>query len=134
MATSELGLVLDGNRTDVDFQVYLDVNNRVFLKPVQSGDSVVVYGNTPITDLTSIDVAPASGYPRNGVEMVPGWGYVFQMIPGDGYYRYGALRVTHASKDYVIFDWSYQTDPGNPELQVGAGVDTYLGGVTVVQK
>ena len=31
--------------------------------------------------------------------------------------HYGALRVTHVSKDYVIFDWAYQSDPGNPELK-----------------
>jgi hypothetical protein len=24
--------------------------------------------------------------------------------------------VTNVSKDYVIVDWSYQTDPGNPML------------------
>jgi hypothetical protein len=29
--------------------------------------------------------------------------------------------VTHASRQYVIFDFSVQTDPGNPELVVMGG-------------
>ncbi len=36
--------------------------------------------------------------------------------------RFGAIRVTHVGREYIIFDWSYQTDPGNPELSVGAGI------------
>jgi hypothetical protein len=55
---------------------------------------------------------------------VPGYGYVFQMSGGDGFARYGAVRVTHASADYMIFDWSYQTDPGNPELSLRGGLPT----------
>jgi hypothetical protein len=112
----ELGIVTGGNRPDIDFQVYVDVNNRVYLKPIRSGTSVAIYGNGPIADLTSIDVAPTSGYSTSAVEAVPGWGYVFQMSAADPYARFGGLRVTYASKNYVIFDWSYQTDPGNPEL------------------
>ena len=26
--------------------------------------------------------------------------------------------MTHVGRDYLIFDWSFQTDPGNPELQL----------------
>jgi len=47
--------------------------------------------------------------------------------------RYGALRVTHVGRDYVIFDWSFQTDPGNPELQIRAGQSTSLATGTVVR-
>jgi hypothetical protein len=32
---------------------------------------------------------------------------------------YGAIRVTAVGPNYIIFDWSYQTDPGNPELVPG---------------
>jgi len=49
------------------------------------------------------------------IQAVPGYGYVFQRNEG-GAYHYGALRVTAVSRQYVIFDWSVQTDPGNPEL------------------
>ena len=29
----------------------------------------------------------------------------------------GAVRITHTAPDYVILDWAYQTDWGNPELK-----------------
>jgi hypothetical protein len=40
------------------------------------------------------------------------------MDGGDGFLRYGAVRVTHVGQTFLIFDWAYQTDPGNPELLV----------------
>jgi hypothetical protein len=46
---------------------------------------------------------------------------VFEMDGGDGFARFGALRVTHAGKNFIIVDWSFQTDPGNIELLVGRG-------------
>ena len=76
-------------------------------------------------------MAPVSGFSATAIEAVPGWGYVFKMSASDGFARFGAVRITHASKDYVIFDWSYQTDPGNPELSVGAGVKSFEGGMTI---
>jgi hypothetical protein len=51
------------------------------------------------------------------IQAVPGYGYVFQRLEG-GQYHYAALRVTAVSHQYVIVDWSVQTDPGNPELVV----------------
>ena len=59
------------------------------------------------------------------IQAVPGYGYVFQIIEGSTLH-YGALRMTHVGRDYVIFDWSFQTDVGNPELQVRAGLMTSL--------
>ncbi len=49
---------------------------------------------------------------------LPGRGYVFQITEPtvDAFFRYGALKVIALGPEYVIFDWSYQTDPGNPEL------------------
>jgi len=66
--------------------------------------------------LTSIDYAPDGGYSAAAVQALPGYGYVFQMTESDGYYRYGAIRVAAVGANYVIVDWAYQTDPGNPEL------------------
>ena len=59
------------------------------------------------------------------IQAVPGYGYVFQIIEGSTL-RYGALRMTHVGRDYLIFDWSFQTDIGNPELQMRAGLTTSL--------
>ncbi len=124
--TSELGLVVDGHGSSVDFWVYRDpTDSTLWLVPGFSGTSIQLYSTSPIADLTSIDFAPASGYSRNMIQAVPGYGYVFQIIEGSTL-RYGALRMTHVGRDYLIFDWSFQTDIGNPELQMRAGLTTSL--------
>ena len=124
--SSELGLVQDGNRTDIDFWVYRDsTDSSLWLVPEFSGTQMRLYSTTPLADLTSIDFAPASGYSRNMIQAVPGYGYVFQIVEGSTL-RYGALRVTHVGRDYLIFDWSFQTDQGNPELQIRAGQSTAM--------
>ena len=111
----ELGVVMSGTSPSADFQVVR--NAGVFsLQPVRTGTTAQVYGAVPVDGLTSIDYAPAGGYAAAAVQAKPGWGYVFQMSGGDAYYRYGALRVAAVGTDYVIVDWAYQTDPGNPEL------------------
>jgi len=112
----ELGLVQAGNRTDIDFWVHLQASDStLWIVPEFAGDSMQLYSTQPIADLTSIDFAPAGGYTRNMYQAVPGYGYVFQRNEA-GAYHYAALRVTAVSRQYVIFDWSVQTDPGNPEL------------------
>ena len=105
----------DGNRTDIDFWVHRASDSTLWIVPEFAGDSMQVYGTQPVADLTSIDFAPAVGYTRNMYQAVPGYGYVFQRNEA-GAYHYAALRVTAVSRQYVIFDWSVQTDPGNPEL------------------
>ena len=123
---SELGLVQDGNLTNIDFWIYQDpTDSTLWIVPEYSGTQIRLYGNSPVADLTDIDFAPASGYSRNMIQAVPGYGYVFQIVEGTTL-RYGALRVTHVGRDYLIFDWSFQTDPGNPELQIRAGQSTAM--------
>ena len=71
----------------------------------------------PYCEKWVLSVTPSTDARRySAAEAVPGWGYVFQMNGGDGFARYGAVRVTHVGQDYLILDWAYQTDPGNPEL------------------
>jgi hypothetical protein len=130
----ELGIVRDGSGSDIDFRVERDPNGDFFLVPVRSGTEVAQYGTGPIADLTSIDIAPTAGYSPLAVQAVPQFGYVFQMTAGDPYLRFGAIRVTHVGRDYLIFDWSYQTDPGNPELSVGAGIKTAGGSGKIVNR
>ncbi len=113
----ELGLVGAGASGTMDFFVSRDTTG-IYLVPERTGVTMQVYGTTPIADLTDIDIAPAGGYSRNAFQAVPMWGYVFQMNDGTGFYKYGGVRVTAVGSDYVIFDWSYQTDPGNPELLI----------------
>jgi len=118
---NEIGVVGLGSSPSEDFSVERDSSEALFITPVRAGTKVALYGNAPVTDLTSIDAAPVNGFGRAGLEALPGWGYVFEMDGGDGFARFGALRVTHAGKTFIIVDWSFQTDPGNIELLVGRG-------------
>ena len=123
---TELGLIQDGSRTDIDFWVYRDpTDSTLWLVPEFSGTRLRLYASTPIGDLTDIDFAPAGGYSRNMIQAAPGFGYVFEIVEGNTL-RYGALRVTHVGRDYLIFDWSLQTDPGNPELVIRGNLPTSL--------
>jgi hypothetical protein len=114
-----LGVVTSGTRSDIDFRVERHDDGTLWFALVRHGTRVAVYGDVPVTDLTSIDIAPEHGFFGGAVEALPGFGYVFETVLSDGLH-YGAVRVTHVSHDYVILDWSYQTDPGNPELHRGS--------------
>jgi len=114
------GVVLDGTRTDLDFRIDRHLDGSLWLTPVRSGTRVALYGNAPVADLTSIDLAPLGGYSTGAIEAVPGYGNVFETRL-NGALQYGAVRVTHVSRDYLILDWAYQTDPGNPELDIRSG-------------
>ena len=123
----ELGRVRAGTGSDIDFAVDRDGSGALFLTPVRSGTGVEFYSESPVADLTSIDLAPClpAANPQNclsynptPIEAAPGLGYVFEMDGGDGFLRYGAVRVTHVGQTFLIFDWAFQTDPGNPELLV----------------
>ena len=113
---NEVGLVGSGNALDIDFSVERDPFGTLFLTTVRAGTGVIAYGSIPVEDLTNIDYAPDVNYPAGALSAIPGWGYVFEMDGGDGFARYGAVRVTHVGQDYLILDWAFQTDPGNPEL------------------
>ena len=129
---SELGRVQSGNLTSMDFRVYRDpTDSTLWLVPEFAGTRMQLYSTSPVADLTSIDFAPASGYSRNMIQAVPGYAYVFEIVEGTTLH-YGALRMTHVGRDYLIFDWSFQTDVGNPELQIRAGQSVALSTGTTV--
>jgi hypothetical protein len=116
-SSSQLGQVVAGDRSDIDFRVDHHNDGSIWLSTVRSGTSVVLYSEDPVEDLTSIDVAPIDGFFEGEIEAVPGFAYVFETNLSDGLH-YGAVRVTHTGADYVIIDWAYQTDYGNPELRI----------------
>lgn len=125
---NELGLVRMGSASTNDFFVDRDVSG-VYLTPVRAGTGVEFYDPTlPVEDLTSVDFAiciadsspdGCAPYLTTRIEALPGFGYVFETDGGDGFARYGAVRVTHVGQDFVILDWAFQTDPGNPQLLIG---------------
>ena len=119
---AELGLIRSGHDNSIDFFVDRDSNGDLFLTPLRPGTGVEYADDaSPVEDLTSIDFAPDQSYETSGIQAVPGFGYIFEMDGQDGFKRYGALRVTHVGQDFLIFDWAFQTDPGNPELMVASG-------------
>lgn len=75
---------------------------------------VMQYGVAPVSELTSIDRAPATGY-GDAVRVSAGYGYVFRMQYNDGV-RYAGVRVVHVATDYVLFDFAFQSQSGNGEL------------------
>jgi len=114
----EVGLVTSASSGQADFIVNRDASNHLYLTPASAGTGMQYYQAAPVDALSSIDYAPEGGYGAAPLEAFPGWGYVAQMPGPDGFYRYGAVRVSHVGTDFLILDWSYQTDPGNPELTV----------------
>ena len=119
---SELGLTENGSLTNVDFALHRNnADSTLWIVPVYSGTSMLEYGT--VADLTSIDYAPATGYSRDSLQAFPEDGYVFKIVDASGLH-YGAVRVTHVGRRYLILDWSVQTDPGNPELQLRGGLLT----------
>lgn len=121
-STGAMGQILAGDRTDIDFKLERRADRSVWITPVRSGTRLALYSTSPVEDLTSIDIAPSRDrFSTGAIEAVPGYAYVVETTLSDGLH-YGALRVTHATADYMIFDWAYQSDPGNPELRVGTRV------------
>jgi hypothetical protein len=116
---SELGLLRSGSATGVDFVVDRDGSGDLFLTPVRPGTGVEYYDeHNRVEDLSSIDFAVDRTYRTSGILAIPGYGYVFETDGGDGFKRYGAVRVSHVGQNFLILDWAFQTDPGNPELIV----------------
>lgn len=125
-STGAMGSVVAGDRGDIDFRLERRADGSVWITPVRSGTRLALYSTSPVTDLTSIDVAPERNqFSTAAIEAVPGYAYVVETMLSDGLH-YGAIRVTHTTKDYMIFDWSYQTDPGNPELRIVRRVEAQL--------
>ena len=108
----ELGLV-SASSSGSDFNLQVSGPSLV-ITPVFSGTQVQVVA--PVDQLTDIDFAPASGYSGAGAIAQVRTGYIFQINNGGLFLQYGAIHVSAVGPNYVIFDWSYQTDPGNPEL------------------
>jgi hypothetical protein len=123
---NELGLVLSGTSPDADFSVE-NVPAPLFFKP-RNGTLLALYDTLPVADLTSIDLAPDPAHPTgnpvldystDGADAQPGIGYVFRTTGPGGVPLFGAIRPTHVGTTFTILDWSFQTDPNNPELRKG---------------
>ncbi len=124
----ELAQVRAGSAPDIDFAVERDASGSVFLRPVRAGTGVEFFSDLPVEDLSSVSFAPCiqdaspdgcASYNASPIDAIPGFGYVFETNGGDTFVRYGAVRVTHVGPTFIIVDWAFQTDRGNPMLLVG---------------
>jgi hypothetical protein len=80
-----------------------------------------------VNSLDEIDWAPEGGWSVESADTV-------SLYEGHGYLvwtwdnHFAKFRVTRIGDDYVVLDWAFQSDPGNPELltvpvEAGAGFD-----------
>jgi hypothetical protein len=115
--TKKIGTVAASSRTDLDFTIEKHSDGTLWFAPGRSGVTLGLYSTTPVPDLTSVDRAPTTGLTNVTIEAKPGFAYVFRIQKTDGVH-YAAARVAFVTADYVVFDWSYQSAPGNAELNV----------------
>jgi hypothetical protein len=67
------------------------------------------------TDLSDVDFAPESGWsPYADLEAIEGHAYILWTADN----HFAVLLIRDISGERLTFDWSYQTDAGNPELRV----------------
>jgi len=108
------GVVVDTADTTADVYVSRGTGGQLWLHSSRAGVSVAPYGVSPVNDLATVNRAPTTGY-ADSTALSDGFGYVVRLTYADGTH-YGAIRVVHATTDYVLFDFSYQSQPNNPEL------------------
>jgi len=76
---------------------------------------------------TSLDAAPTSGYTTQDVAVFDQTTYPMRVIGDDGQMHYGVIRVQLLGSDQngasiMIFDWAYQLQAGNANLEPKATV------------
>ncbi|MDB4876269.1 MAG: hypothetical protein JWM41_2715 [Gemmatimonadetes bacterium] len=111
----KLGVVGSPTRTDLDFTVERHADGSLWFAPARSAVTMTLYSAQPVTELTSVDRAPSTGFGGVTIEALAGYAYVFRIVKADGVH-FAALRVAFRTADYVVFDWAYQNAPGNAEL------------------
>jgi hypothetical protein len=96
-----------------------DVDADIYFIRTDGGDFLVAPNTeTDIQDagyanFDDVSWAPTSGWsPTGSVEVIPGHVYVVWTNTNN----FAKVRARSLSEDYLVFDWAYQIDSGNPEL------------------
>jgi hypothetical protein len=113
--TRKYGVVGASTRTDLDFTIERHSDGSLWFAPARAAVTMALYSTQPVTELTSIDRAPATGFAGVTIEALPGYAYVFRIVRADGVHH-AAIRVAFSTPDYIVFDWAYQSAPGSVEL------------------
>lgn len=117
-ATNRFGTVVDGSRADADFRVEKTSEGAFVIRAMRDAVRMAAVGTAPVPDLTSVDLAPTTGYTSSELAVQPGHAYVLRIMRADGE-RYAAVRIAYVAADHIVLDWAYQTAAGNPELVRG---------------
>lgn len=114
----DFSAAISRSSNDVATDVFFGDNGSVaqmFTRDVNTDIQDMGFAST----LDAIDFAPNAGWsPTGTVELIPGHCYVVWTRDD----HYAKFRVTSLSSTSVVFDWAYQTDPGNGELRAGKAV------------
>jgi len=122
-STSARSMTASGARTDIDFRVDRHADGTMWIVPVKSGTRVAPYSAQTIPSLSAISTAPSAGYSSGPIRAKAKLGYVIQTVRGDGVH-YASVRVAAVGHDFIVFEWAYQGDPGNPvfrRTEIGGG-------------
>lgn len=109
------GVTASAAGTDIDLRVDRHADGSMWIVPVKAGTSMALYSTQPIPNLSAMSVAPGSGFSSGAIQAKARLGYVIQTARGDGVH-YAGVRVAAVGKNYIVFEWSYQRDPGDPVL------------------
>jgi len=112
--SDDFGVVVSDTTPGADVVLERRPDGALWFRAARPEARVTQYGASPISDLTAIDRAPMAGY-GDAARVSAGYGYVFRLQYADGV-RYAAVRVLHATTDYALFDFSFQSQVGNGEL------------------
>ncbi|MBA7715365.1 D-inositol-3-phosphate glycosyltransferase [subsurface metagenome] len=93
---------------------YDDFNEAFYFYIGHTGGLIQDFGYTESLD--EITYAPEYGWSSTGiVEAILGHTYIIWTWDN----HFAKFRVSSIGSNYVVFDWAYQVDPGNPELVIG---------------
>ena len=90
---------------------YDDYDESYYIQACDENTDILIYG--PTDDLTDVDWAPEDGW-ISGAKVNIYDGYSYLVWTRDNHFAH--IRIKCLCGDYVVFDWAYQTDRGNPEL------------------
>ena len=84
-----------------------------YVQAANSSTDLLIYGRTE--SLSDVDWAPEDGW-ISGARVEIHEGYSYLVWTADNHFAH--IRITDLDGPMIMFDWAYQTDPGNPELVV----------------
>lgn len=112
-ALGSFGLVVSDTSPGADV-VLERRDGALWFRAARADARIAQYGAAPVSELTSIDRAPSSGY-VDAARVLAGFGYVMRVRYADGVH-FAAIRVVHVATDFVLFDFAFQGQIGSPEL------------------